>query len=87
MKPIVHKGDALREFGREVLEGHYECYDLAIACQGDAVRCNLHGLNRIAEGSELMQADDKPVALDGHRCACGCSLVSTLVNNGTAVES
>jgi uncharacterized Zn-binding protein involved in type VI secretion len=83
MKPIIHNGDALREFSGEVRE----CYGLPIACLGDAVRCNLCGLNRIGEGSDLMQADDKPVALDVHRCACGCSLVSSLVDTETAVES
>ncbi len=87
MQPVIRQGDALREFGGEVLEGHYECYGLPIACLGDAVRCNLHGLNRIAEGSDLMRADDQPVALNGHRCECGCSLVSSLVETETAVES
>ena len=84
MKPVVRKGDALLEFGGEVLEGHYDCYGQPIACEGDAVRCNLHGLNVIAEGSDLMQADDKPVALDGHRCACGCSLVSSMPETSVA---
>lgn len=84
MKPVVRKGDALREFGGEVLEGRYECDGQPIACQGDAVRCNLHGLNQIAEGSDLMQADDKPVALDGHRCTCGCTLVSSMPDTSAA---
>lgn len=87
MKPVVLKGDALREFGGEVLAGHDECHGQPIACQGDAVRCNLHGLNEIAEGSDLMLADDKPVALDGHRCLCGCTLVSSLGESDVGVES
>ncbi|MGC6370199.1 PAAR domain-containing protein [Pseudomonas sp. K2I15] len=81
MKPIIRQGDTLREFGGKVLEGHYVCDDLPIACQGDAVRCNLHGLTHIAEGCEGVQFDDCPVALHGHRCACGCTLVSSLPNN------
>jgi uncharacterized Zn-binding protein involved in type VI secretion len=78
MKPVVRQGDALREFGGEVLEGHYLYYGKPLACQGDAARCNLHGVTWIAEGSDLMEADDCPVALDGHRCACGCTLVSSM---------
>ncbi|CDF84317.1 hypothetical protein PKB_2970 [Pseudomonas knackmussii B13] len=78
MKPVIRQGDALREYGGQVLEGRYDCLGKPIACQGDAVLCNLHGLNRIAEGSSLAQVDGLPVALDGHRCACGCSLVSSV---------
>lgn len=77
MKAFVRQGDGLREFGGEVLEGRYLCEGLPIACQGDAVRCNFHGVTSIAEGSELILIDEKPVALDGHRCACGCTLVSS----------
>ena len=40
MKPIVRMGDTLRPFGGVVLEGHYECDGLPMACVGDAVRCN-----------------------------------------------
>lgn len=78
MKAFVRQGDALREFGGEVLAGHYLCDGLPIACQGDAVRCNLHGATHIAQGSDLAMIDGKPVALDGHSCACGCTLVSSL---------
>lgn len=78
MKAFVRQGDGLREFGGEVLEGHYLCEGLPIACQGDAVRCNFHGPTTIAQGSTLVLIDDRPVALDGHRCACGCSLISSL---------
>jgi uncharacterized Zn-binding protein involved in type VI secretion len=35
-------------------------------------------VNAIAEGSTLFQADDCPVALHGHRCLCGCTLVSSM---------
>lgn len=78
MKNVVRRGDTLREFGGEVLEGHYECQGLPMACLGDAVRCNRHGATRIAQGSSLTEIDGRPVALDGHRCECGCTLVSSL---------
>lgn len=77
MKPIVRKSDALREFGGEVLAGHDWCDGAPVACVGDAVRCNLHGVNAIVQGSELFEIDGNAVALDGHACACGCTLVSS----------
>ncbi|WP_434570080.1 PAAR domain-containing protein [Pseudomonas sp. Z3-6] len=84
MKAIIRQGDTLKEYGGEVLEGHYLCDDLAIACQGDAVRCNLHGRTEIAEGSDLMEIDGFPVALDGHRCGCDCTLVSSMPDTQVA---
>lgn len=78
MMPIVRKGDPLRPFGGEVLQGHYLAFGKPVACVGDQVRCNLHGINRIVEGASGSTMDGKAVALDGHRCACGCQLVSTL---------
>ena len=78
MKPVIRQGDTLKEYGGEVLEGHYLCHGLPVACQGDTVRCDKHGRNKIAEGSGLMQMDDRPIALDGHRCDCGCTLVSSM---------
>ncbi|HHC1501906.1 TPA: PAAR domain-containing protein, partial [Klebsiella pneumoniae] len=48
-----------------------------IAVKGDAVKCNKHGMTKIVEGSSLTKVDGQPVALHGHRCACGCTLVSS----------
>ncbi|MCY1285677.1 PAAR motif protein [compost metagenome] len=77
MKPVIRQGDTLRPYGGQVLEGHYECLGLPIASQGDAVRCNQHGLTRIAQGSSESWVNGRPMALDGHRCECGCTLVSS----------
>ena len=78
MKPVIRQGDTLREYGGEVLEGHYECHGKPIACQGDAVHCNRHGRTEIAEGSDLLHINGRPAALHGHRSACGCTLVSSM---------
>lgn len=85
MQPMIRQGDTLREFGGEVLEGYYLCDEQPIACKGCAVRCNLHGLTHIAEGSDLSEIDGQPIALHGHRCACGCTLVSSMPDS--SVES
>ncbi|MEJ8867034.1 PAAR domain-containing protein [Pseudomonas jessenii] len=78
MKPVIRQGDTLHEYGGEVLEGLYECYGKPVACQGHAVRCDLHGQTEIAEGSDLLHYDGRPAALHGHRCRCGCTLVSSM---------
>ena len=35
-------------------------------------------MTRIEEGSALSEIDGRALALDGHRCVCGCTLVSSL---------
>ncbi|WP_448124131.1 PAAR domain-containing protein [Pseudomonas veronii] len=78
MLPLVRMGDPLHPFGGEVLSGHYKAFGKPVACVDDQVRCNLHGITHITEGASGSTMDGKPVALHGHRCACGCQLVSSL---------
>lgn len=56
----------------------------AIARKGDAVDCpahypdgSPHGVNAIVEGEPSLSIDGVPVALEGHKSACGCSLIGT----------
>ncbi|MBK4726471.1 PAAR domain-containing protein [Erwinia rhapontici] len=84
MSKVIRKGDTLREYGGKVLGGHYQCFGQGLACKGDPVNCNEHGMTTIAEGSALMKVDGQPVALHGHRCACGCTLVSSFPDCGVA---
>jgi len=81
MLPLVRKGDSLIPFGGEVLEGHYEAFGMPVACVGDQVRCDFHGLTRIKEGTSIAIMDGSPVALHGYRCECGCELVSSLASS------
>lgn len=85
MLPLVRMGDSMSPFGGEVLEGHYEAFGKPIACLGDQARCDLHGMTRISEGASGSIMDGKPVALDGHRCECGCRLVSSLAASSMKV--
>lgn len=78
MRALVRLGDALRPFGGEVLQGHYLSFGKPVACVGDAARCEKHGLTQIVEGAPGMRMDGLAVALDGHRCACGCQLTAIL---------
>jgi uncharacterized Zn-binding protein involved in type VI secretion len=51
-----------------------------VARKGDHVTCPIpgHGAVTIIEGDPLLTDDGKPIALEGHKCSCGCSLISTL---------
>jgi len=49
----------------------------AIACLGDLVSCPKHGVNRIVEGDPATLVNGRPVALAGHRAACGCTLIGS----------
>jgi len=82
MKRVIRQGDILKEYGGKVLVGHYLCFGKGIAAKGDAVKCNKHGMTNIAEGSSLSKVDGQPIALHGHRCACGCTLVSSFPDFG-----
>lgn len=78
MRPVVRMGDPLHPFGGEVLEGHFLAFGKPVACLGDAARCNQHGLTRINQGVEGSTLEGQQVVLDGYRCECGCTVVSTL---------
>lgn len=51
-----------------------------IARVGDTVSCPLpgHGNNQIVEGMPTYLIGGRMVALHGHRCACGCTLIASL---------
>lgn len=84
MANVIRQGDTLREYGGTVLAGHYLCFGKGIAVIGDAVICNKHGMTNITEGSSLAKIGGQPVALHGHKCACGCTLVSSFPDCGIA---
>ncbi|PWU29043.1 PAAR domain-containing protein [Pseudomonas sp. RW407] len=78
MKPVVRVGDPLRPYGGEVLEGRYLAFGKPLAYLGARARCNKHGMTRIGQGASLSTLGGQAVALDGHLCECGCTVVSTL---------
>lgn len=75
---VIVVGDTLAPHGGQVIAG--SPVDLidgrAMARVGDPVRCEEHGANVIAEGEASFLCADFPVALEGHRAQCGCTLVS-----------
>ncbi|MCA3183864.1 MAG: PAAR domain-containing protein, partial [Cupriavidus sp.] len=77
------EGDRLSH-GGEVLRGGTRMFmGRAMARRTDPVRCDIHGYNRITEGNPRIRDGVLEVAEDGHRCECGCSLISSLPNSGS----
>ncbi|MNO07710.1 hypothetical protein D3C81_2300110 [compost metagenome] len=58
---------------------------MPVACMGDKVRCDKHGMTHISEGASGFIMEGKLLALDGYRCDCGCRLVSTLAVSSIGV--
>ncbi|WP_459710663.1 PAAR domain-containing protein [Paraburkholderia sp. 2C] len=78
----IRQGDTL-ESGGEVTGGSpfMVFMNRSLARQGDAATCALHGPTTISEGHERFpDRDGKLVAMHQHRCACGCRLISSLLN-------
>ncbi|UXU91935.1 PAAR domain-containing protein [Burkholderia sp. S-53] len=81
-KSSIRKGDKLKH-GDEVTSGSPRRTFMGrpLACKGDESTCELHGPTVIDEGADKFPDRDlKLFALDGHRCACGCRLISSLPN-------
>ncbi|WPN51989.1 PAAR domain-containing protein [Pseudomonas sp. P9_2] len=85
MRGVIRIGDKLSS-GGTVLTGAPGLKFIAreVACVGDKVFCPLpgHGANQIVEGDLGCQYLGRPVALHGHRCACGCLLITSLPQAG-----
>lgn len=84
-RKIIVVGDPTSHGGR-VISGSkaHTIGGKAIARKGDQVDCperypdgSLHGVNVIIEGEDKMPIDGIPVALEGHKTACGCQLIGT----------
>ena len=77
MKVIII-GDTLNNGGFVLTGRQNPEIDLDLfASVGDRVTCNIHGENCIAEGAPNATIDGRPIALEGHKASCGCSLVAS----------
>ncbi|MFC3625936.1 PAAR domain-containing protein [Vogesella amnigena] len=85
MRPFIRVGDT-HTGGGEVLAGspHMTFAGRKLARRGDPVSCPRHGRNEIVEGDAAFTDNGIPVALHGHRCACGCTLIASLSQAGKA---
>nr|WP_315219350.1 PAAR domain-containing protein [uncultured Duganella sp.] len=79
--PIVRLGDVTSHGGSVVSASPtHRIGGLGIARMGDQVSCPIpgHGVNIILEGATTYLIAGRMVALQGHKCACGCALISSL---------
>ncbi|AZG15645.1 PAAR domain-containing protein [Cupriavidus pauculus] len=83
MSGIIREGDRLSQGGVVLRGGGRMFMGRALARRSDPVQCDVHGYNYIAEGNPDIRDGDLEVAEDGHRCACGCRLISSLANSGS----
>lgn len=80
--PIIRLGDPTSHGGKVVSASMtHTIHGVGIARVGDMVICPMpgHGANPIVEGVATYLIGERMVALQGHKTACGCSLISTLV--------
>ncbi|KFE52070.1 PAAR domain-containing protein [Pseudomonas syringae] len=87
MKGIIRIGDKTTS-GGSVLSGSevMKFFGIGVARVGDPVICPIpiHGPTVIAEGHPKFKDHGVPVAFNGHRCACGCALISSLPDAGAS---
>lgn len=79
--PIVRLGDQTSHGGAVISASvTHTIAGIGIARVGDQVSCPQtgHGVNAIVEGAATYTIGGRQVALHGHRCACGCTLIASL---------
>ncbi|HEY4297390.1 MAG TPA: PAAR domain-containing protein [Paraburkholderia sp.] len=79
---LIRLGDATDHGGNVISASSTMNFDARfVARKGDSVSCPLHDIspNLIIEGDESMMDDGVPIARHGHRAACGCHLISSLI--------
>ncbi|WP_336293480.1 PAAR domain-containing protein [Cronobacter dublinensis] len=82
MLPIIRKGDKTTHGGAVVTcSSTMKFGGIGVARKGDKVSCPIpgHGMTVIIEGNSRYLENGIPVAFHGHKCACGCSLISSFV--------
>lgn len=80
-RKIIVVGDATDHGGKVISGSPTQAIDgKAIARLGDNVACPKkgHGVNAIVEGDSGFLVNGIPVALEGHKTACGCALIGSV---------
>lgn len=80
---IVRLGDSTAHGGTVITASHtHSIGGIGIARVGDKITCPvpMHGVNEIIEGATTYLIGGRMVALHGHKCACGCTLISSLAS-------
>ncbi|WP_273827930.1 PAAR domain-containing protein [Providencia rettgeri] len=83
MKGIIRVGDKTTGGGHVTSGSSVMIFNgIGVARIGDPVYCPKKGHNNsvIAEGHPTFTDNGTPVAFDGYKCSCGCTLISSLSN-------
>ncbi|EJD6083016.1 PAAR domain-containing protein [Providencia rettgeri] len=83
MKGIIRTGDKTTGGGQVLSGSSLMVFNgIGVARLGDPVYCPKKGHNNvvIAQGHPTFLDNGIPVAFDGHKCSCGCTLISSLPN-------
>ncbi|MFP3518665.1 PAAR domain-containing protein [Pseudomonas sp. SIMBA_077] len=87
MQGIIRIGD-LTTGGGVVLAGSttMKFGAMGVARVGDPVMCPVpgHGMTVIVQGHSSFKDNGQPVAFNGHVCACGCLLISSMPQAGAS---
>jgi len=78
----IRSGDKLEKGGSVISASATMTFDgKSVARKGDAVVCEQHTMsqNHIVEGDEATMDCGLPIARHGHKAACGCRLISSLL--------
>ncbi|MDR1889832.1 MAG: PAAR domain-containing protein [Zoogloeaceae bacterium] len=77
---VIRLGDATDHGGKVISVAHRPTdMGIPIACFGDLVECpKCKGVFPIVEGDSGFKILGIPVALDGHKTACGAALISSV---------
>lgn len=89
MKRVIRLGDPHTHGGRVITAAaNTEINGKRVARRGDKAVCPKkgHGVVTIVEGDPSWHVEGQAVALEGHKCSCGCSLISTLPTLGRSFE-
>lgn len=76
-KPIITVG-ATTSHGGQVVQGNAASTinGVPIACVGDKVMCQAHGVSIIVTGDASFLIDGRPVARQGDKTSCGATLIA-----------
>ena len=77
MPSVAHMLDVIDHGGMILSTPHPLIVDgRSVACVGDPVWCEQHGLQTIVTGSGVLMIRGQAVAVDGSQCSCGAVVSS-----------
>jgi len=79
MLKVIRKGDKTTHGGSVLTASATMKFGgIGAARKGDKVSCPEHGNTTIVEGNpNYLDEDGIPIAFEGHKCGCGCTLISS----------